>query len=309
MNGLLILDKPAGMTSHDVVARTRRIVNERSIGHLGTLDPMATGVLPLLLGRYTRLAQFFGRHGKSYTGTIRFWPGNNHLRCRGRAGWPSSRCRSMGELRRRRSFNGELLQTPPAYSAKKIRGRSAYSLARAGEPVELAPVRIVVHDLRLHRWMAILPSFALRSLPADISARWRMIWASGWAAARIWHRCDALPAGRSALTRRISLEQLAALSASRGLGGHLPHPRTLLPELPATTVDAHTAGRMRNGAMCNLADFSAAPRVKVSANRHELIGIAQRVAGTLFQPIVVLADAQCLCSKGMINGSRLRATC
>ena len=72
MNGLLILDKPAGMTSHDVVARTRRIVNERSIGHLGTLDPMATGVLPLLLGRYTRLAQFFGRMDKAYTGSIRF---------------------------------------------------------------------------------------------------------------------------------------------------------------------------------------------------------------------------------------------
>ena len=72
MNGLLILDKPAGMTSHDVVARTRRIVSERSIGHLGTLDPMATGVLPLLLGRYTRLAQFFGRMEKSYEGQIRF---------------------------------------------------------------------------------------------------------------------------------------------------------------------------------------------------------------------------------------------
>jgi tRNA pseudouridine(55) synthase len=67
VNGLLIVDKPAGMTYHDVVARTRRIVNERSIGHLGTLDPMATGVLPLLLGRYTRLAQFFGRMEKAYT--------------------------------------------------------------------------------------------------------------------------------------------------------------------------------------------------------------------------------------------------
>ena len=72
MNGLLILDKPAGLTSHDIVARTRRILGERSIGHLGTLDPMATGVLPMLLGRYTRLAQFFGRMEKSYTGTIRF---------------------------------------------------------------------------------------------------------------------------------------------------------------------------------------------------------------------------------------------
>src|SRR5271168_622409 len=72
MNGLLVLDKPAGMTSHDVVAIVRRVTGERSIVHLGTLDPMATGVLPLLLGKYTRLAQFFGQAEKHYTGRIRF---------------------------------------------------------------------------------------------------------------------------------------------------------------------------------------------------------------------------------------------
>src|SRR5437764_14767446 len=72
MNGLLVLDKPAGVTSHDVVAMVRRATGEKSIGHLGTLDPMATGVLPLLLGKYTRLAQFFGKAGKQYTGSIRF---------------------------------------------------------------------------------------------------------------------------------------------------------------------------------------------------------------------------------------------
>src|ERR1700712_5979207 len=72
MNGLLVLDKPAGMTSHDVVAIVRRATGEKSIGHLGTLDPMATGVLPLLLGKYTRLAQFFGKAEKRYEGTIKF---------------------------------------------------------------------------------------------------------------------------------------------------------------------------------------------------------------------------------------------
>ena len=72
MNGVMVVDKPAGWTSHDVVAKTRRLVGERSIGHLGTLDPMATGVLPLLLGKYTRLAQFFGPMPKTYSGAIRF---------------------------------------------------------------------------------------------------------------------------------------------------------------------------------------------------------------------------------------------
>src|ERR1700709_873139 len=72
MNGLLVFDKPPGLTSHDVVSLVRRATGERSVGHRGTLDPMATGVLPLLLGKYTRLAQFFGAAEKSYTGTIRF---------------------------------------------------------------------------------------------------------------------------------------------------------------------------------------------------------------------------------------------
>jgi tRNA pseudouridine55 synthase len=84
------------------------------------------------------------------------------------------------------------------------------------------------------------------------------------------------------------LEELATLAEEGELERHLPHPRALLPELPSTTADAQTAGRMRNGAMCNFADFSAAPYVKVFANRHELIGIAQRIAGTLFQPAVVI---------------------
>ena len=133
MNGLLILDKPAGLTSHDVVARTRRILNERSIGHLGTLDPMATGVLPLLLGRYTRLAQFFGRMEKSYSGTIRFGLATTTYDAEGEAVGPHTPVSLNSEELRAHAehFRGELLQTPPAYSAKKIGGRAAYSLARA----------------------------------------------------------------------------------------------------------------------------------------------------------------------------------
>jgi tRNA pseudouridine55 synthase len=86
----------------------------------------------------------------------------------------------------------------------------------------------------------------------------------------------------------LTLEELATLAKAGDVERHLPHPRTLLAELPSTTADAHTAGRMRNGAMCNLADFSTAAHVKVFANRHELIGIAQRIAGTMFQPVVVI---------------------
>src|ERR1700749_241687 len=122
------------MTSHDVVARTRRIVNDPSVGHLGTLDPMATGVLPLLLGRYTRLAQFFGRMEKAYTGTIRFGHATTTYDAEGDPVGPQMRVSlDLQELRaHEQRFQGEMLQTPPAFSAKKVGGRAAYTLARAG---------------------------------------------------------------------------------------------------------------------------------------------------------------------------------
>jgi len=290
VNGLLILDKPAGMTSHDVVARTRRIVGERSIGHLGTLDPMATGVLPLLLGRYTRLAQFFGRMEKSYTGTIRFGQATTTYDAEGEPDGPYmpvllDRERLKGHAEH---FNGELLQTPPAYSAKKIGGRRAYSLSRAGEAVKLAPVRIIVHE------------FTITSVDGDTVAFRATVSAGGYIrslAHDLGQRlgCGAhlaslrrVAAGPFCADAALTLEELATLTEAGDLERHLPHPRTLLPEFPSTTADAQTAGRMRNGALCNLADFSVAPRVKVFANGHELIGIAQRVAGTLFQPLVVI---------------------
>ena len=290
MNGLLILDKPAGMTSHDVVARTRRIVNERSIGHLGTLDPMATGVLPLLLGRYTRLAQFFGRMEKAYTGTIRFGQATSTYDAEGEPVGPHVPVfLNTAELQAHAAhFEGELLQTPPAFSAKKIGGRAAYSIARAGEAVELAPVRIVVRE------------FAITAVDGDVAAFRATVSAGGYIRSLAYDLGRRLGCGAHLASLRrvaagpfcaevaLTLEELATLAAAGELERHLPHPRTLLPEFPSTTADAQTAGRMRNGALCNLADFSVVPRVKVFADRHELIGIAQRVAGTLFQPLVVI---------------------
>jgi tRNA pseudouridine55 synthase len=290
VNGLLILDKPAGMTSHDVVARTRRIVGERSIGHLGTLDPMATGVLPLLLGRYTRLAQFFGRMEKTYTGSIRFGQATTTYDAEGEPVGPYTPISLDGHVLRRHAedFNGELLQIPPAYSAKKIGGRAAYSLARAGKAVDLAPVRILVQD------------FTITSVDGD-TAEFRVTVSAGGYIRSLAHDlgkrlgCGAhlaslrrIAAGAFHADAALSLEELATLAEAGEVERHLPHPRLLLPEFPSTTADAQTAGRMRNGAMCNLADFSSALHVKVFANRHELIGIAQRVAGTLFQPVVVI---------------------
>ena len=155
VNGLLVVDKPGGMTSHDVVGRLRRIAGEKSIGHLGTLDPMATGVLPLLMGKYTRLAQYFSSAEKSYTGQIRLGFSTDTYDAEGQPDgpdrWPE--LASALTLDRIRSaaarFHGQMEQIPPPYSAKKIAGTPAYKLAREGKPVDLkaASVTIASFDL------------------------------------------------------------------------------------------------------------------------------------------------------------------
>ena len=145
-----MIDKPGGITSHDVVNRLRRITGEKSIGHLGTLDPMATGVLPLLMGRFTRLAQYFSAAEKGYTGSIRFGFSTDSYDAEGEpAGpdqWPEA-AQSMTLARVQAAaarFHGEMQQMPPAFSAKKIDGRPAYELAREGKPVQLNSARVKI---------------------------------------------------------------------------------------------------------------------------------------------------------------------
>src|SRR5688572_13593351 len=134
MDGLLIIDKPSGPTSHDVVARVRRALGERRIGHTGTLDPAATGVLPLVLGRATRLARFLSASDKSYEAVVRLGVGTDTQDAAGAPSGPSYR----GALPSREAidraldaFRGTFVQQPPAYSAKKIAGHRSYKIARA----------------------------------------------------------------------------------------------------------------------------------------------------------------------------------
>jgi tRNA pseudouridine55 synthase len=291
MNGLLVLDKPAGLTSHDVVDVVRRATGERSIGHLGTLDPMATGVLPLLLGRYTRLAQFFAMAEKTYEGAIRFGYATDTYDAQGTpAGEPRPLTLSLAELRTLAArFHGEMLQMPPIFSAKKIAGVPAHKLARAGKPVEVKPARIVIHR------------FELLSLDGDL-ARFEMHVSAGGYVRSVAHELGQLAgcgahlatlrrtqAGAFTLAQSIGLDDLKALAASPcEIERRLPHPRTLLPEMPSVTVDENVAGRLRNGMQVNLPEYSTAPLVKVFTSPTELLGIAKRIAGTLMQPIVVL---------------------
>src|SRR6202166_730485 len=167
MNGVIILDKPRGFTSHDVVNRMRRILGQRSIGHLGTLDPLATGVLPLVTGSLTRLAQFYIASEKTYEGVIRFGFATNTYDADGDpiqpyVGTAALVCPAPGtdlnleQLQNLAAqFVGLIAQTPPPFSAKKIHGVPAYKLARKQQEVVLKPVQVEIKE------------FSILSLDAD----------------------------------------------------------------------------------------------------------------------------------------------
>ncbi len=287
-NGLLIVDKPAGMTSHDVVAITRRIFGEKSVGHLGTLDPMATGVLPLVLGRYTRLAQFYGDSIKGYEGEIRFGFSTDTYDADGE---PTSETRDTSRLSLEgirataRDLLGPQHQTPPAYSAKKIGGVPAYRLARRNQEVKLEAVPVEVHEFEIPKYSAD-------------RARFRVLVSSG-----TYVRCLAHELGQrlgvgahlSALRRtrvgEFAAEQACSLDSLKQREHPeevFVHPRTVLPEMPSVTVTEEIAGWIRNGRAVNLPEMSDAKLVKVFVGQRELLAVASRVAGTLFHAKVVL---------------------
>jgi tRNA pseudouridine55 synthase len=314
MNSILIIDKPSGLTSHDVVNRARRILRERSIGHLGTLDPMATGVLPLVTGNLTRLAQFYTSSEKTYEGTIRFGFATDTYDAEGDATTPQQevtlRAAEVEALAAR--FRGVIEQTPPPFSAKKIKGVPAYKLARQQKEVVLKPVQVEIKE------------FEILSVEAD-RARFRARVASG-----TYMRSVAHDMGRElgcgahlASLRRTSVAEFTLADAhtleevtelchpdrslpfpkgtASGVEGPrfaldpkldalCIHPRKLLPSFPSVTADEATAVRIRSGRTVNLPDVSRAPQVKVFAGQRDLIAIATRVAGTLFHPKIVLCS-------------------
>lgn len=291
MNGLIVIDKPGGMTSHDVVAVVRRMTGERSVGHMGTLDPMATGVLPLVMGRYTRLARFFQSDRKMYEGTIRFGFATDTYDAEGeRVGEVAPALPDEAQIRAAAdAFRGETQQTPPAYSAKKVEGVAAYKLARAGKPVELKSVSVMIYRFVILSVAQDMASFEMeissggyvRSIAHDLGAR------LGCGAHLATLRRSV--AGDFSLQDAVTLDELARVASSgEGIDGHLYHPRRMLPEMPCVTANEWMAGRIRNGMTVNLPEYSDAEMAKIFTSQRHLLAIGKRIAGTLFQPIVVI---------------------
>ena len=289
VNGALVVDKPSGMTSHDVVARVRRIFDEKSVGHLGTLDPMATGVLPLVLGRYTRLAQFFADSTKGYEGEIRFGFATDTYDAAGKPRTPD--CDTSGLtlqaiVEASRRHIGRQEQVPPPFSAKKIKGVPAYKHARKNQVVELAAVPVEVFEFDILDYDAgrapfralVSPGTYIRSLAHELG---RDLGLGAHLSSLRRTR-----AGEFAIGDAHSLEALEQLGEARQIA--LVHPRRLLPEMPAVTVSDETVAYIRNGRAVNLPDYSTAKLVKVFRGQTELIAVASRVAGTLFHAKTVL---------------------
>jgi tRNA pseudouridine55 synthase len=293
LDGVIVVDKPEGWTSHDVVARMRRIANTRRIGHLGTLDPIATGVLPVVIGRATRLAQFYTRSDKIYQGVVRFgWSTDTY----DRAGTPMGERVDVrpeaGEIERYlETFRGEFRQTPPPVSAKKVAGKRAYELARQAQPVELEPVPVHIYELELlgvDGADAVLRAHCsggtyMRSLAHDLGQ------AMGCGA----HLAELrrLASGEFDLEQARTIAQLEALAAEGRLPDATVPAARMLPGFPSIFVDELTVAHIRHGRNFPASPFrseAGSRYVKAVTRAGELVAVGEAVLPNLYHPAVVL---------------------
>ena len=309
MNGALVINKPAGRTSHDVVVRVRRLLRIRSVGHLGTLDPLATGVLPLLIGSCTRLQRFYSSRRKAYRGRIRFGFATDTYDADGHpTGDDLAPALRLGDLQPHLGgLTGRISQTPPPYSAKKVKGVAAYELARRREKFTLEPVEVEVHRFDLIRVEGSRADFEIvcssgtyiRSLVHDLG---RLVGCG----AHLESICRTA-SGEFTLEQAITLEDLEAVMNEDRLAQVLVPLSELLPDMPRAAVNSLLERKIRNGGRIDLADAqieapSSPPvaaarepgplRLRIFDQSNQLVAIAEAVVPRVFRPIVVLAPAQ-----------------
>jgi tRNA pseudouridine55 synthase len=312
MNGVLVIDKPAGPTSHDVVAVVRRAIGIARVGHTGTLDPLATGVLPLVIGRATRLASFMSGADKEYVAKIRFGLATETYDAEGRSG--DSRAgrtpESVAAVARLDeaaisdallAFKGRYLQTPPTFSAKKIGGTPAYKLARKRHPVEVKPVEVTVRQIELCSYadglaevlLVCSSGFYVRSLAHDLGQRLGCgAYLEGLRRTRV---------GELTLNDAVPLEAVAVEGVAVVKQRLIPMGR-LLTHLPAVVVSDLGAKRTGHGSALGPEDLqgafpevggasgegSAERRLRLLDRAGALLGLAERRGDGLLHPVVVL---------------------
>ena len=302
MNGVLVVDKPAGPTSHDVVARVRRALGTKRIGHTGTLDPLATGVLPLVIGRATRLASLLSGADKEYVAGVRLGLATDTYDAAGHVGPPPEPpsgidgARIDAELDR---FRGIFDQSPPSYSAKKIDGVAAYKLARRNMPVQPRPVSVTVSHLSLEAYehglarvrVRASAGFYVRSLAHDLG--------QGLRCGAYLETLRRVRAGAFAEGEATPLDTIErdSVDAARLI---IPLER-LLPEVPAVVLNERGVRRAAHGNELAIEDLADPPQAAGAAideategrwrlldGSGMLLAIAESRPGGLLHPVIVL---------------------
>src|SRR5271169_2424845 len=309
-DGALVINKPKGKTSHDVVDAVRHLAGFRQIGHLGTLDPLATGVLVLLLGRATRLVQFYVGRRKRYTAGFRFGFATDTYDSDGEAQGPDAPAMLDEALLEKFAAEriGRFEQMPPSFSAKKVRGRPAYELARKKQPVELKAVEVELFEYRLTGIEGSLARFVIecssgtyiRSLAHEMGQKL----GCGAHLSEITRTA----VGEFSLEQAIKLEELAEASRAGKFADCMIRLENLLPNFPRVNVLPIIEKRVRHGTKFNVTVSQIqpgrvetppgstteldggepkAPRLRVFSQQEKLIAIAEAVVPRTYQPIVV----------------------
>ena len=309
-DGALVVNKPQGKTSHDIVDAVRHLAGFRQIGHLGTLDPLATGVLVLLLGKATRLVRFYAGRRKRYSAGFRFGFATNTYDSEGVPQGPDAAPTLDRELLERLAAEslGRIEQMPPVFSAKKVHGRPAYELARKNQAVELKPISGELFEFRLTDIEGPLARFSIecssgtyiRSLAPDMGQK------LGCGA----HRAEICrtAVGEFSLDQATAVEELAQAARQGKLGSCLIPLENLLPDYPRANVLPVLEKKVRHGGKFNVLpsqiqpgrielppgattqlDGGGAhvPRLRVFSQQNKLIAIAQAVVPRTYQPVVV----------------------
>jgi tRNA pseudouridine55 synthase len=309
-DGALVIDKPKGRTSHDVVDAVRHLAGMRQVGHLGTLDPLATGVLVVLLGRATRLVQFYSGRRKRYSAGFRFGFATNTFDSDGEAEGPDAAPALDRSLLERFAAErvGRFEQMPPSFSAKKIHGRPAYELARKKQVVELKPVEVEVFEYKLTEVDGYIARFVIecssgtyiRALAHEMGQKL----GCGAHLAEI----SRLAVGEFSLEQAIKLEELAEGAKAGKFADYLIKLENLLPNFPRANVLPIVERRVRHGTKFNITVAQIqpgrveaapgapseldggepkAPKLRVFNQQNKLIAIAEAVVPRTYQPVVV----------------------
>ena len=305
MDGVICIDKQPGMTSHDVVAQARHILNQRRVGHAGTLDPFATGLLVLLVGRATRLTQFLTALEKEYEAIIRLGFATDTA---DRTGTPISEVATGQEWTTEQieaalaSLRGEIDQVPPMYSAKKQGGRKLYELARKGAEVERAPARVSIHEFEPLKpkgeWLknnldgtvdfevrvVCSPGTYIRTLAEDLGKQSNV----GAHLAELRRT----RVGDFTIGEALTLVQLKTRAAEEGVGRALYKPDDALTRLPAVNVSDDDVRRIRHGLNVEISDqkWINGERVRMRDTAGQLIAVGTFDSETAtLHPSVVLS--------------------